>query len=79
MDIEYFGVTHIVFGTGKISQVGRLAKSYGKRVFIVTGSGSLDADQVLTPLAEQGITWSRFKVCRGTLHLSGRRGIPPGS
>ncbi len=62
MEFEYFGVTHIVFGTGKISQVGTLAKSFGKKGFIVTGSGSLDANQVLTALSEQGITWSQFKV-----------------
>jgi alcohol dehydrogenase YqhD (iron-dependent ADH family) len=55
MEIEYFGVTHIIFGPGKVSQVGSLAKSFGKKVFVVTGSGSLDAYQVLNPLTEQGI------------------------
>ena len=62
MDFEFFGTTQIVFGCGTLSKLGGLAKSCGKNAFVVTGSGSINAQQILDLLADQGIICTQYKV-----------------
>ncbi len=62
MNFEFFGSTQIVFGCGALSQLGGMAKSCGKNAIVVTGSGSINALQLTDLLADQGLSFTQFKV-----------------
>ncbi len=62
MNFEFFGSTQIIFGCGALSQLGGVAKSCGKNAFVVTGSGSINAQHLMNLLADQGLTFTQFKV-----------------
>ena len=59
MDFNYFLPVNIVFGCGKVNQVGTLSKPYGKRALIVTGRSSAKKsglyDKVKNSLEAEGI------------------------
>ncbi len=40
MDFNYFLPTNLVFGRGKIEQLGSISKKYGKKAMVVTGKNS---------------------------------------
>lgn len=40
MDFRYYLPVNLIFGRGKVCEVGRLAAKYGKRALIVTGASS---------------------------------------
>lgn len=59
MDFSYYLPVNIVFGRGKIRQIGEMAKPYGKKALIVTGQNSAKKsglyDKVVTALEAAGI------------------------
>ena len=55
MNFEFFGAHILFLGAGEISQLGSLAKSYGKRCLSSPVQAALMQARYWTPLAEQGI------------------------
>ncbi|WP_256759316.1 iron-containing alcohol dehydrogenase [Cohnella sp. WQ 127256] len=57
---ELHNPTKLVFGAGKVSQLGGLVKPYGKRILLVYGGGSIKSsglyDDVLEQLSKIGAT-----------------------
>lgn len=43
----YYAPTEVIFGCGKLSEIGKLAKRYGTRALLVTGSGKSTAGTAL--------------------------------
>jgi alcohol dehydrogenase len=41
MKFEYYNPTHLVFGAGTLARLGEVTATYGKKVMIVTGGGSV--------------------------------------
>ena len=41
MQFEYNNPTHLIFGAGSLSRLGKIAAKYGKRALLVTGGGSV--------------------------------------
>jgi alcohol dehydrogenase class IV/amino acid transporter len=64
MDFGYFLPVNIVFGAGKVKQVGELAKPYGKKALIVTGHSSAKKsglyDKVNNSLKKAGLETELF-------------------
>lgn len=58
-DFQYFMPTRLHFGAGKINEIGKIAKKYGKKALIVTGKSSSRKigalDKVINSLKEEGI------------------------
>jgi len=59
MQFDYFLPVNLVFGRGRVAQIGTLALPYGKKALIVTGAGSTKKsgllDRVISYLKESGI------------------------
>ncbi len=60
MEFVYSNPTQVVFGAGKLSELGQLTKVYGQRALIVTGGGSVKRngifDNALKSLKEAGVS-----------------------
>lgn len=41
MNFEFYNPTHLVFGVGKLSQLGEVVHKHGRKALIVTGGGSV--------------------------------------
>lgn len=57
---DYCNPTHIVFGAGRVEELGRIAKEYGKKVLLVTYDKEMMEkigllDKVLIPLQDAGL------------------------
>jgi len=61
MHFEFATATRIIFGPGTITEAGTLAKNYGSRVFVVTGT-SRRSDKLLDILTKEGIESKTFRV-----------------
>lgn len=60
---NYYAPTEIFFGCGKLNEIGTIAKSYGQRALLVTGSGRSSeeaAARVVKLLGEAGLTCAHF-------------------
>ncbi|MBP5244215.1 MAG: iron-containing alcohol dehydrogenase, partial [Succinivibrio sp.] len=59
MQISFFNPTRLVFGKGKLKELGSYAKEYGKKALIVYGGGSIKKngvfDSAVASLKEAGI------------------------
>jgi len=59
MNFEFHNPTHLIFGAGRLSQLGELANKYGKRALIVTGGGSVKRsgifDRAVESLEKAGV------------------------
>jgi alcohol dehydrogenase len=59
MNFEFYNPTHLIFGAGKISQLGKAAGKYGKKALLVTGGGSVKRsgafDRAAASLKEAGL------------------------
>jgi alcohol dehydrogenase YqhD (iron-dependent ADH family) len=66
MNFEFYNPTKLIFGAGKLSQLGQVAGQYGKKALIVTGGGSVKRngifDRAAGSLTEAGIA---FAECSG--------------
>lgn len=72
MNFNYYLPVNVVFGCGKVKEVGELAKLYGKKALIVTGKSSAKKsglyDKVKDSLAAAGIESALFdKVSQNPL------------
>jgi len=63
---DFYRCPRVVFGPGRISEVGSLASRYGSRALVVTGSESLDLsgnwDRIAGSLKASSVTFDRFRV-----------------
>jgi len=59
MNFNYYLPVNIIFGRGKVAQIGEITKAYGKKALIVTGGNSSKKsgllDRVISYLTEAGI------------------------
>ncbi len=62
MQFEFATATRIVFGTGRLKEVGGIAAKMGKRAFVVTGRTTERAASLLKVLAEKNIESVTFSV-----------------
>lgn len=79
MSFAYSLPVNIVFGTGKVNQVGELTKPYGKKALIVTGRSSAKKsglyDKVVLSLKAVGIETALFdKVSQNPLTTTAQEG-----
>ena len=60
MIFEYHLPVNVIFGRGRVAQIGNIASMYGKRVLLVTGARSIKKsgllDRVMKYLEEAGLT-----------------------
>lgn len=62
----------IVFGSGKLAELGKITAQYGKRILCISGGQSLEKSGRLTDieklLIENGLLWERIKItCEPTV------------
>jgi alcohol dehydrogenase class IV len=62
MNFEFATATRIVFGPGKLNELGELARTFGARALLVTGSRAALAERVQSQLANAGVAATRFVV-----------------
>jgi alcohol dehydrogenase YqhD (iron-dependent ADH family) len=66
MNFEFYNSTKLIFGAGRLSQLGQVATEYGKKALIVTGGGSVKRsgtfDRAAASLTEAGMA---FAECGG--------------
>jgi alcohol dehydrogenase class IV len=62
MEFEFATAGRIVFGPGKLRELGPVAKAYGRRALIVTGRSPARASQVGEVLAKEEIGHSLFHL-----------------
>lgn len=62
MEFEFATATRILFGRGKISQIGAVSRTFGTSALIITGRSQNRAQAVLASLAEEGIKTHLFSV-----------------
>ncbi len=59
---EFATASQIIFGAGRLSQVGPLVATWGRRALVVTGANLKRAQPLLTLLDQQGIEHQTFAV-----------------
>ena len=60
-EFTYYAPTEILFGCGKVAEIGNVTKRYGKRALLVTGSSKsteVIAEKALRFLQEAGVIHS---------------------
>jgi len=62
MAFEFATATEIVFGRGRVSELGRRARALGQRALLVTGSRPERFGRALESLREAGVDWVGFTV-----------------
>lgn len=62
MRFEFATAARIVFGAGTLREAGPIARSFGARALVVTGSTPGRAERLLAILAEQGVSAVTFPV-----------------
>jgi alcohol dehydrogenase class IV len=62
MNFEFATATRIVFGAGRLREVGALSKEFGSRVLVVTGRGTKRAEPLLKILHAGGVSTTTFSV-----------------
>lgn len=60
MNFEYYNPTHLIFGAGKLAQLGEVTVKYGKKALVVTGGGSVKRsgvfDRAVASLKKAGVS-----------------------
>ncbi|MGW8187058.1 MAG: hypothetical protein ACWGNK_07320, partial [Desulfobacterales bacterium] len=62
MIFEFGTANRIIFGSGAVARVGRLAAALGRRVLVVTGSSPERGEALLRQLKDQGLVTDRITV-----------------
>jgi len=62
MRFEFATANRIIFGAGKVKEVGAIASQMGQRALIVTGKSTERAQPVIDQLDDQEIRWQLFQV-----------------
>ncbi len=65
MNFEFLSPVQIVFGNGRINELGKIAKQYGKHPLIISGRSALKKtgtlDKILQNLKEEGVECKLFR------------------
>ena len=78
---EFATATRIIFGAGKIAEIGVLAKSFGSRALVVIGksAGAVQrVEPVLSALTQAGVDYDTFSVAGEPTLDTVRAGRKPG-
>lgn len=62
MKFEFATATQILFGAGRLQEIGDIAADFGTRAFVITGRTPERAAQLLKILQEKGIGYGTFAV-----------------
>ena len=62
MRFEFSTATQIVFGSGTLREAGKLARPWGRRALVVTGSSVDRAQGLLKTLEAEGIVATTFSI-----------------
>jgi alcohol dehydrogenase class IV len=62
MNFEFATATRIIFGPGKLSELPQIARGFGRRALLVTGSRSAPAQQLTETLESVDVASERFAV-----------------
>jgi len=62
MNFEFATATRIIFGTGSIAKIPSLAKEFGERALVVTGSKPERADKLVRLLETEGFKVFTYSV-----------------
>lgn len=62
MNFEFATATQIIFGAGKLKEIGSLAREFGRHALVVTGKHPRRADALMNRLAAEGIATTAFAV-----------------
>jgi alcohol dehydrogenase class IV len=62
MNFEFATATRIIFGPGKLSELPQIARGFGRRALLVTGSRSTSAQQLIETLESVDVASERFAV-----------------
>ena len=62
MKFEFATAGQILFGAGRLQEIGNIAADFGMRAFVITGSTPERAAQLLKVLQEKGIGYGTFAV-----------------
>ena len=62
MQFEFATADRIIFGAGRVKEIGDLATNYGTRAFLVTGNTSDRAAPVTEGLRKKGIAITQFRI-----------------
>src|SRR5262245_13195760 len=60
MKFEFATATQIIFGSGSLFDLGPVARQWGQRAFVVTGSSGLRAAPLFDLLKQAGISYTTF-------------------
>ena len=62
MQFQFATAGQILFGNGKVKEIGGLAKSLGNKAMLVTGGGGAKPEQISDLLDKADIAWQTFQV-----------------
>jgi alcohol dehydrogenase class IV len=62
MNFEFATATRIIFGPGKLSELPQIARGFGRRALLVTGSRSTPAQRLIEMLESVDVASERFVV-----------------
>lgn len=62
MQFEFATANRIIFGEGTLAKVGGIASEFGDQALIVTGSGSVPLDELMSRLEAAGVKGEVFRV-----------------
>jgi alcohol dehydrogenase class IV len=62
MNFEFATATRIIFGAGKLKEIGSLAPEFGKHTLVVTGINPARAERLLTLLKEASLSATAFPI-----------------
>ncbi len=62
MNFEFATATRIIFGAGKLKEIGSLSPEFGRRALVVTGKHPRRADALMKGLAAEEIATTAFAV-----------------
>jgi|SRR5581483_1595754 alcohol dehydrogenase class IV len=75
MPFEFATATRIVFGPGRLREIGSFAKEFGRRAMVVTGRDLRRAQPLVELLRKDGIGASLFPIAGEPLVEDVRRGV----
>ncbi len=62
MKFQFATADRIIFGNGMLKVLGDIVLSLGRRALIVTGSGSVPMDDLVSILESSNVVWEMFRV-----------------
>src|SRR6187431_365044 len=62
MNFEFATATRIIFGAGKLAELGDITRGLGRRVLVVSGSRTAAAEQAVVLLRKTNVAETRFVV-----------------